>query len=264
MKALQDPASLGLNWKFTVKASKDANEVIVQSSPFALIASSGSFEFEDTSDLKTRQHMSYVSADIVRAMIWFVHSGEVDPEIKKLDQVVQMADLAHQLEIEPLKDIFVSRAMHQMQIQDVWKVLAIGSDVDELRGYCDMILIHDTQKCLDIEYFKHVQEIDLKYFLDFPAMNIDSEYDLVKAVVRLHEATGNRQLVDLAIPHLRLLTLERHQLEIIEEYLNQFEYNAILKWHERRQEAMLPRRICPYSYKRKRPAMPNSLSTCLF
>ncbi|CAB3363006.1 Hypothetical predicted protein [Cloeon dipterum] len=89
----------------------------------------------------------------------------------------------------------------------------------------------NTRECLNHPTFLGISKSILVQFLSLDTLNIESELDLVTACIRLAEAKGkeNSYFMDVAIPHLRLLTLRVGNLDEIRNYLSPEEAMARIK-----------------------------------
>ncbi|CAB3363005.1 Hypothetical predicted protein [Cloeon dipterum] len=188
------------------------------------------------------------------AIIRFVHTGELDPEFSyNMSKLIELFRLAKSYGIKSLKNLCFAKFKEFLQPENIWKALKKSFEVKELRICCEELLATRTIECLRPKTFNlYVPIYLLKHILNMEKLNIPSEYLLVETMLRMNERCRSEGPFNIALPYLRLLTLNEAQLEMIKDLLKDEEYNGIREWCMDRRLVKLPKRICTIKHQRER------------
>ncbi|XP_059490177.1 uncharacterized protein LOC132205245 [Neocloeon triangulifer] len=176
-----------------------------------------------------------VEPNIFKKIIEFIHIKiNITSDISCAKDAVALILAADEYQIEPLKYAMCTVLEGLITVDNVWLILNTIGHIPEAVSRCTEILCKETLRCLQHETFKIANETSFTVLLKLDNLNINSELDLVEASIKLNRFRPAAPLVSLeenvvrmALPYLRLLTLNTGQIACISEFLTREERFAL-------------------------------------
>ncbi|XP_059488062.1 uncharacterized protein LOC132203913 [Neocloeon triangulifer] len=246
--------------KFLVGSEDSAAELVfgskvdlISSSLFFKAALKGQFKEQIQSNEPIR--IDFVEPKIFKMIMEFAHTCHLNQNpVKSLEDAIRLAKAANLFLMPPLVILGTKLIKKSLSIENVWKALNLLLPEKNLASVCDSILSMRTLECLKQPTFMGISRDSLQYILSMDTLNIPSEYPLVEACAKLAKEERDWSVMDTALPLLRLLTLEAKEINLLAEYLTDFEKKAIGQWLVFNEVPdVAGSRLCPEVTPRKRP-----------